>query len=108
VVAARTTEARSELRNQLRVSSDCKPYRQTPKMIQLSATPTPEITAMTETVIPAAINPDSIPLVLFAKRMMELLMVSPPSIEEFSFFASSAELTPGHFDYVKSFVRENT
>ena len=49
-----------------------------PKMIQLSATPIAEIAAMIETVTPAAINPDSIPLVLFAKLMMELITVLPP------------------------------
>ena len=59
--------------------------RQMPKIIQLSAVPTAEITAMVETVTPAAINPDSIPLVVFAKRIMELLMVLPPGIEEHSF-----------------------
>jgi hypothetical protein len=55
-----------------------------PKMIQLSAIPTAETTAIIETVTPAAINPDSIPLVLFAKCMMELITVLPPDFENCS------------------------
>jgi hypothetical protein len=62
-----------------------------------------ETTAMIETVIPAAINPDSVPLVLFARCMMELLKAFPPGTKDCPFFFWR-EIKPGP---VKSFVRKN-
>ena len=71
-----------------------------PKKIQLSATPTAETSAIIDTVTPAAINPDSMPLVLFAKCMMELITVLLQILRLFS-LTSGVKVRADHFDNVK-------